>query len=108
MSVEQYVAMCEQMGWEPKEEEIPIEFGSLPEECQQAVTIFNLLPDLVEGMSGSWLGKDYSCLEIFMNIYEVENRQEVLNYILVNHREYHEYYQRKQKMREQTRSARAR
>ena len=69
--------MCEQMGWEPKEEELPQDGTNLSLECQQALTILNALPDMWEGMNGTWLGKDYSGLSAVMDIYEVESRREV-------------------------------
>ena len=69
--------MCEQMGWEPKEEELPQDGTNLSLECQQALTILNALPDNWEGMNGTWLGKDYSGLRAVMDIYEVESRREV-------------------------------
>ena len=69
--------MCEQMGWEPKEEELPQDGANLSLECQQALTILNALPDMWEGMNGTWLGKDYSGLSAVMDIYQVESRREV-------------------------------
>ena len=65
------------MGWEPKEEELPQDGTNLSLECQQALTILNALPDMWEGMNGTWLGKDYSGLSAVMDIYEVESRREV-------------------------------
>jgi hypothetical protein len=100
MTQEQYYLMCEQMGWEPREDEIPKDLGSLPYTSQLAVILFNILPDLIEGMNGLWLGKDYSCLETFMNIYEVDDRREVLDLILVAHGVYEEHYRQQSKMRD--------
>ena len=65
------------MGWEPKEEQLPQDGTNLSLECQQALTILNALPDMWEGMNGTWLGKDYSGLSAVMDIYEVESRREV-------------------------------
>ena len=100
MTVEQYFAMCEQMGWEPNEEEIPKDINSLSYTSQIALLLFNHLPDRIEGMSGSWLGKDFSALETFMNIYEVDNRREVLEFIMTIHKTYGEFYRQKQKVKE--------
>ena len=88
------------MGWEPREDEIPKELGSLPPTSQMAVILFNILPDRIEGMNGTWLGKDYSCLETFMNIYEVDDRREVFDLILVAHGVFEEHYRQQSKMRE--------
>ena len=69
--------MCEQMGWEPKEEELPQDGSNLSLECQQALTVLNSLPDIWEGMNGTWLGKDYSGLGTIMDIYEIDDRRAV-------------------------------
>lgn len=100
--------MCEQMGWEPNEDEMPKDPSQLPVEAQTALVIFNILPDKIEGMSGSWLGKDFSALEAIMNIYEVVDRKDVLEYILLIQREYSDYYSKQQKMRETASRAKGR
>jgi hypothetical protein len=100
MTAEQYLMMCEQMGWEPNEKEIPKDPSFLPDVVQSALIVFNILPDKIEGMSGSWMGKDFSALETIMNIYEIEDRREVLDFILIIQREYSDYYSKQQKMRE--------
>lgn len=88
------------MGWDPDPEEIPIEVSDLSYEAQLGLMMFNLLPDRIEGMSGTWLGKDFSCLDTFMNIYEIDNKREVLDYILVIQHTYDEHYREQQKARE--------
>lgn len=108
MTAEQYLMMCEQMGWEPREEEIPKDPGFLPFEVQNALIIFNILPDKIEGMSGSWLGKDFSALEVLMNIYEIDDRRDVFEYILVIQKEYSDYYSKQQKMKESSSKAKGR
>ena len=77
MSADQYILMCEQMGWEPKEEDLPQDGSNLSLECQQALTVLNSLPDIWEGMNGTWLGKDYSGLGTIMDIYEIDDRRAV-------------------------------
>jgi hypothetical protein len=97
MNTEQYLQMCEQMGWEPKEEEMPIDPGSLSEDCQYVLLIINALPDIWEGMSGSWLGKDYSGLEAIMNIYEIDNRRAVFELLQIGEQQLSTFYKQKQK-----------
>lgn len=90
--------MCEEMGWEPVEAEIPKDASSLDFEVQQSLMLFNMLPDKFEGMSGTWLGKDFSPLQVFMDIYEIYERRDVLDYILIIQNEYSKYYSEKQQM----------
>ena len=43
------------------------------------LSVFNMLPDRIEGMGGTWLGKDFGPLEIIFNIYEIEDRKTIDN-----------------------------
>lgn len=88
------------MGWEPKEEEMPIEISSLSYEAQQALLLLNSLPDNFEGMSGSWMGKDYSGLLAIMDIYKIEDRETVFEYLKVCEDELGKFYTQKQKERD--------
>jgi hypothetical protein len=89
--------MCEQMGWEPKEDDMPVDPSTLSLEAQQALTLLNALPDNWEGMSGSWMGKDYSGLEAIMNIYQIEDRKTVFELLREAEAELGKYYAQKQK-----------
>ncbi|MCK4501223.1 hypothetical protein KAU11_12050 [Candidatus Babeliales bacterium] len=97
MNAQQYLEMCEQMGWEAKEEEMPINPATLPLESQQALIILKSLPDLWDGMSGSWLGKDYSGLVAIMDIYDIDNRKIVFELYKEAEKELGDYYAQKQK-----------
>ena len=41
------------------------------------------MPDKVEGMNGVWLGKDYAGLGDIMEIYDFDNRREVLDLLQI-------------------------
>ena len=102
MSIDQYLLMCEQMGWEPKEEEIPIDPASLPLESQQALVLLNALPDKWEGMNGVWLGKDYAGLADIMSIYQInDNKLAVFELLKVCEAQLGKYYEQKRKEQEQ-------
>lgn len=92
--------MCEQMGWEPDEDRMPPDPSTLSLEAQQTLILLNSLPDNWEGMSGSWLGKDYSGLLAIMDIYEIENRRAVFELLQQCEQELGKYYQQKQKEQE--------
>lgn len=88
------------MGWEPDEDRMPVDPATLSLEAQQALILLNSLPDNLEGMSGSWMGKDYSGLSAIMDIYEVDDRRAVFELLQQCERELGKYYQQKQKEQE--------
>ena len=88
------------MGWEPDEDQMPIDPSILSLEAQQALVLLNSLPDKWEGMSGSWMGKDYSGLSAIMDIYEIEDRRSVFELLQQCERELGKYYVQKQKEQE--------
>lgn len=75
--------MCEMLGSEPVESEIPVELSDFPSEIQQAFTIYGMLSDIWDPMGGSYLGKDYANVFDFFSLYEIQNKQEQLFYISV-------------------------
>lgn len=93
--------MCEQMGTDPIPEEIPIEYTDLDFNGQLALKIFNMLPDNIEGMSGSWLGKDFSGLGVLLDVYEVVERQKVLDLMMILISETDAHYKRQQQAKAQ-------
>lgn len=72
MTPELYYEMCEMMGTEPVESEIPVGFGDLPETVQDYVQIYYLLRDIWDPMGGNYLGKDMSTVFEFFRLYKVE------------------------------------
>lgn len=58
MTKANYFDMCEQLGEEPVEANIPVEFDDFIWEVQQAFQIYNLLKDDWDGFNGIYLGKN--------------------------------------------------
>lgn len=101
MTKEQYLDMCEMLGNEPLDEQIPAEFGDFPYEVQLAINIFYILPDVFEGMSGTYMGKNYTLLPyLFDEIYQVDNKPQMMQFILIIGSIMHKEYAQKQKARE--------
>ena len=59
-----------------------------PFEVQVAMHIHEVLPDRWDGMSGSYLGKDWSSVGTYLEAYEVEDKPTVLFFIKVLDIEY--------------------
>jgi hypothetical protein len=72
MTKESYFEMCEQLGTEPVESEIPIDFDDFPIEVQQALLVYRMLRDEWEGMNGIYLGKSLLGIQEIMEAMEID------------------------------------
>lgn len=72
MTQDRYLEICEQLGQEPDEREIPPHVTDLPEETQEAIKIFNMLGDRIYPDVG-YIGKDYTNLPILLEVCGVED-----------------------------------
>jgi hypothetical protein len=80
-----YFEICEQMGSEPIESEIPVEMDDFPVEIQQVLSIYFKLRDEWDGMSGSYMGKSYAGLGDILDIHGIEkvDKEYVLNWLTI-------------------------
>jgi len=85
MTKESYFEMCEQLGTEPIESEIPIDFDDFPIEVQQALLVYRMLRDEWEGMNGIYLGKSLLGIQEIMEAMEIDyqDRKYVITLIRV-------------------------
>ena len=72
MTKEQYFEMCNMLGSEPVDSEIPVEIDDFPHEVQQAINIYFRLRDEWDTMNGVYLGKSYTSIGEIFDIFEVE------------------------------------
>jgi len=82
---ETYFEICEQMGTEPVESEIPVDLDDFPVEIQQVLNIYFKLRDEWDSMSGTYMGKSYAGLIDILDIHSVENadREFVLDWLSI-------------------------
>ena len=83
MTKDQYYEMCEMLGSEPLESEIPIEYDDLPLEVQDALRIYNNLTDNWDYMGGNYIGKNLGSLRFILEIYEIEKEDQRSVYELI-------------------------
>jgi hypothetical protein len=72
MTKDQYFEMCEALGNEPIESEIPVEFDDFPLEVQQAFNAYRMLRDEWDTMSGIYLGKSLIGIKDVLEATEIE------------------------------------
>ena len=85
MSKDAYFEMCEMLGSEPIEEEIPVDFSDLPVTAQQAFGIYSKLRDEWDYMNGTYLGKSYAGILDILTLLEVpvEDRKTMFELITI-------------------------
>ena len=79
--MESYLELCDQSGKEPDQDEMPPTLKDYPLEVQVAFLLHDYLPENWDGMSGSYLGKDYSALEMLLKAHEVEDVKTCIYFI---------------------------
>lgn len=83
MTKDHYFEMCEMMGTEPVEEDIPVEISDFPDEVQTAFAVYQILQDQWDGMSGSYMGKNLVGLGEVFEICQIDksDRKTILELI---------------------------
>lgn len=71
MTKDAYYEMCEITGEQPLVENEPVEWQDLPEQVQQCFEVYSFLPDRWEGMSATFMGKDYSIVFHLLDTFQV-------------------------------------
>lgn len=77
MTKEKYLEMEEQLGREPNPERCPPGIEDFPQIVINAIEIFNFLGDRVYPEIG-YIGKDYTNLPILMSLYEIDDKELLL------------------------------
>lgn len=80
-SAETYFKLCEQLDRDPDPDLIPPELGDFPLDVQAAVDVYNKLTDKIVADVG-YLGKDWTALQYFMPLYELNSEEIFLETLL--------------------------
>ena len=83
MTKEIYFEMCEALGNEPIELEIPIEFDDFPIEVQQAFNAYRMLRDEWDTMNGNYLGKSFIGIKDVLEATEIEPSEQKFIIMLI-------------------------
>ena len=83
MTKEQYLEMCEMLGSEPIDEEIPVEFEDMPLEVQESFRIYTTLQDNWDYMNGNYIGKNLSGVSEIFAMYDIEKSDYKIVYEII-------------------------
>jgi hypothetical protein len=75
--------MCEALGTEPLEEEIPVEFEDFLLDVQEALGIYQKLRDEWDYMGGNYIGKNYTGLLDILELLDVPVEDRRTQYELI-------------------------
>ena len=78
MTKDAYFEMCEMLGQDPIEEEIPVEVSDFPDLVQQCFVLYGILADNWDSMGGGYMGKDYSIVFNLLQVYQITEPEEIL------------------------------
>jgi len=78
MTKDQYFEMCEMLGTEPVDADIPVDLDDFEQEVQQAFDIYRMLSDNWDFMAGNYLGKDYGIVFDLFKLYQIEQPEQLL------------------------------
>jgi len=84
MTKDAYFEMCEALGSEPNEDEIPVEHSDLHMEVQEAFSIYNKLRDDWDYMGGTYIGKNIDNLLGIFILLEIPKEDRLQVYELIN------------------------
>ena len=83
MTKASYFEMCEMMGSDPVDSEIPVEYDDFPLEVQQALSVYRMLRDEWDAMSGMYLGKSLIGITEIMDATEIDPEDRKLTITLI-------------------------
>lgn len=83
MTKEAYFEMCEMLGNDPVESEVPVEFDDFPLEVQQAFNVYRMLRDEWDTMNGNYLGKSLIGIKDVLEATEIEQSDQKFIIMLI-------------------------
>ena len=89
MTKDAYFEMCEALGTEPAEEEIPVDFEDFCIDVQEALGIYYKLKDEWDTMNGNYMGKSYAGLLDIFTILGVPVQDHLTVFNLIGIIDYH-------------------
>lgn len=87
IDVEKYLLVCEQLGQTPDPSKLPPERSMFPVEVLDAFILHDVLSDKWDGTSGYYMGKDFSALGTYIDIFNIVDPQQTVWFL--KHIEYH-------------------
>lgn len=76
--------MCDALGSEPIESEIPKDLADFPLDVILAYHIYSRLDDKFDGMAGAYLGKNLSNIQLIMDLININKEDRLFLFDIIN------------------------
>ncbi len=76
MTRDQYFEMCEMLGTTPIDDEIPVTLEDFPDDLHQAFSVYRMLSDNWEGMSGQYMGKIFTGIKDILEVAQIDKQDQ--------------------------------
>lgn len=83
MTKERYLELCEELGSEPLESEMPIELQDMPVEVEQAYHVYSILPANFDSFNGVYYGKFLEQAPSIMKLLGTDTQQDVMKVLIL-------------------------
>lgn len=83
MTKERYLELCEELGSEPVDSEMPLDLYDMPVEVEQAYHVYSILPANFDSFSGVYYGKYLDQAPKLMELMCVEPKQEIMKVLIL-------------------------
>ena len=83
MTRETYLDMCEQLGSQPQEKEIPVMLEDMPIDVELAYNVYNLLPDKIDSFNGVYYGKELDKAPLMLEFLEIQSKKDIFKIIII-------------------------
>lgn len=83
MTKERYLDLCEELGSEPIESEMPIELQDMPVEVEQAYRVYSILPANFDSFNGVYYGKFLEQAPSIMRLLDTDPKQEIMKLLII-------------------------
>jgi len=83
MTKEAYLDMCEQLGSQTQEKEIPVMLEDMPIDIELAYNVYNLLPDKIDSFNGVYYGKELDKAPLMLEFLEIQSKKDIFKIIII-------------------------
>jgi hypothetical protein len=83
MTKGRYLELCEELGSEPLDSELPVDLDDMPVEVEQAYHVYGILPANFDSFNGVYYGKYLEQAPTIMDLMGAKPKQEIMKVLII-------------------------